>query len=328
MEWEWTHGLGCHFWGAVRGSRFKSHWGCIFGPSSKCCTEKWCRALGPSVKGCRFKFQNSSAAVTRGRVGGAYFSWCCCLISFHFTGNWASTTGHMHYTNGHHTCQCIMINALYRPYSFVCMLCRQRALEESRWRELEQTRERSARLLYGDKPYSQSAQRLTAFNAVTMATWAAVAGASPDLYCSVLRPGFFWRAISIMSVWTFLCDCAVKIRQREEEKESMEDEWDSWAKALDWFCAESHTVPLCGSCVLFIRVNKDTVGVCYHILLQKNMCTREYIHGPNQLTHGYVCVRKQHRCTHSNSLCWLPFWDKFLLWQSLLKQMDAHEAKK
>ena len=61
-------------------------------------------------------------------------------------------------------------------------------------------------------------------------------------------------------------------------------------------------------CVLFIRANKDTVGVCYHILLQKNMCTREYIYGTNQLTHGYVCVRKQRRCTHSNSLCWLPFY--------------------
>ena len=162
-----THGLGCRSFGAVRGSRFKSHWGCISGPSSKCYTNKWCRALGPSVKGCRFKFQNSSAAVTQppchsqchnhsghqtwqhhlanashegekkgdcfspqsscmkffssdvsmavkvsvclcvwcvcvcvcmlqlvvvvwgggeGR-GGDLFSWCCCLISFHFTGN-------------------------------------------------------------------------------------------------------------------------------------------------------------------------------------------------------------------------------------------------
>ncbi|KAL8602736.1 hypothetical protein ACOMHN_024298 [Nucella lapillus] len=50
------------------------------------------------------------------------------------------------------------------------LMGQRRALEESRWQELEQTRERSARLLYGDQPYSQAANRLTSFNAVTMAT--------------------------------------------------------------------------------------------------------------------------------------------------------------
>ena len=162
---EWTHGLGCHsFWGSER-QQVQVPLECISGPSSKCYTNKWCRALGPSVKGCRFKFQNSSAAVTQppchsqchnhsghqtwqqhlanasnegekkgdffspqsscmkffscdvsmavkvcvwcvcvcvcvccswwwwfgGGGGGAgegdIFSWCCCLISFHFTGN-------------------------------------------------------------------------------------------------------------------------------------------------------------------------------------------------------------------------------------------------
>ncbi|XP_076472464.1 cilia- and flagella-associated protein 99-like [Babylonia areolata] len=49
------------------------------------------------------------------------------------------------------------------------LIGQRKALEESRWQELEQTRERSARLLYGDKPYSQAANRLT-FNPVSMAT--------------------------------------------------------------------------------------------------------------------------------------------------------------
>ncbi|KAK7110652.1 cilia- and flagella-associated protein 99-like [Littorina saxatilis] len=50
-----------------------------------------------------------------------------------------------------------------------CFTGQRKALEESRWQELERTRERSARL-YGDQPYSQAAQRLTSFSAVTMAT--------------------------------------------------------------------------------------------------------------------------------------------------------------
>ena len=59
---------------------------------------------------------------------------------------------------------------MHHDQNLLLCVCKQKALEESRWQELEQTRERSARLLYGDQPYSQAAQRLTAFNAVTMAT--------------------------------------------------------------------------------------------------------------------------------------------------------------
>ena len=226
-----------------------------------------------------------------------------------------------------------MINALYLPYSLVCLLCQQRALEESRWRELEQTRERSARLLYGDKPYSQSAQRLTAFNAVTMATWTAVAGAHPDLCCSVLRPGFFQeQSVLCQFEHSFVTELSKSDRKKKKQNQwKMNGTLGSklWTdfllnpiqflfvgsvsclsvptKILLVYCLSVPTKILL-VCVLFIRANKDTVGVCYHILLQKNMCTREYIHGTNQLTHGYVCVRKQRRCTHSNSLCWLPFY--------------------
>jgi hypothetical protein len=46
----------------------------------------------------------------------------------------------------------------------------QKALEENRWMELEKSRERSARMMFGDKGYHQAATRLTSFNAVTLAS--------------------------------------------------------------------------------------------------------------------------------------------------------------
>lgn len=51
------------------------------------------------------------------------------------------------------------------------LIGQKKALEESRWEELEKTRERTARLMSrGGNKYSGTAQRLTSFSAVTMAT--------------------------------------------------------------------------------------------------------------------------------------------------------------
>lgn len=45
-----------------------------------------------------------------------------------------------------------------------------RGLEESRWEELEKLRERTARMMFGDQGNSVTAQRLTSFNAVSLAS--------------------------------------------------------------------------------------------------------------------------------------------------------------
>ncbi|KAK7457309.1 hypothetical protein BaRGS_00035724, partial [Batillaria attramentaria] len=51
------------------------------------------------------------------------------------------------------------------------LIGQKKALEESRWKELERTREKTARIMSrGGNKYSEAAQRLTSFSAVTMAT--------------------------------------------------------------------------------------------------------------------------------------------------------------